>query len=316
MFYIRTVTALLLIVGVVAGCAKTQPLQTHYIPPEKGVSVWIDTDPACGKLLVNSDPDDCLAYILAKRAGVDIVGISTVGGNAREEDTWEVAQTLVADHSKLHRGIGGCNSDAVIALERESKLNRLRILALGPLTNIATWVACNPDAKNRISEIIFIGSRQKGQKFIPNKNWLFTPELSDLNVEKDEKATQTILNSRIPIVFIPFEAGNAVPIAYASVLDVGISLPEEIETRLRSWSARFWLFAGTNGFLPFDPVAVAYLLWPDEFLCKKVTPEVTSNQLLVQFTKKETPYTYCVPKDSSHIRSLILLTLKKRSHSD
>jgi len=44
--------------------------------------VWIDTDAACGHART-ADPDDCLAILLLARSpGVELVGISTVFGNA------------------------------------------------------------------------------------------------------------------------------------------------------------------------------------------------------------------------------------------
>jgi inosine-uridine nucleoside N-ribohydrolase len=56
--------------------------------------VWIDTDAACGHART-ADPDDCLAILLLARSpGVELVGISTVFGNAPLEVTDRTAREL------------------------------------------------------------------------------------------------------------------------------------------------------------------------------------------------------------------------------
>jgi purine nucleosidase len=58
--------------------------------------IWIDTDAACGHGRT-TDPDDCLAILLLARApGAEIVGFSTVFGNAPLAVTDRITRDLMA----------------------------------------------------------------------------------------------------------------------------------------------------------------------------------------------------------------------------
>jgi inosine-uridine nucleoside N-ribohydrolase len=90
------------------------------------VRLWIDTD-------VGDNPDDAIALLVAAAApDVDLVGVSTVGGDTERRAA--VARALVdapviggADPGRLGRAILDRAPDAV--------------LAIGPLTNVAALVA-------------------------------------------------------------------------------------------------------------------------------------------------------------------------------
>ena len=65
--------------------------------------VWIDTDAACGHGRA-TDPDDCFALLALIRApGLEIVGVSTVFGNAPLDVTDRTTRDLIPH--------GGCRTD-------------------------------------------------------------------------------------------------------------------------------------------------------------------------------------------------------------
>ncbi|NQV93502.1 nucleoside hydrolase [Candidatus Kaiserbacteria bacterium] len=289
------------------GCAGVELPQLTPVTSANSERVWVDMDPACGVELVHSDPDDCLAYILARRAKMNIVGISTTKGNASESDTWKIAQTLVGDDIPLYRGRGGCQSNAVRALKKAAQ-KPLKIMALGPLTNIAALLQCHPEAAQHITEVVFVGSRFAGERFVVNPNWFIQMNLKDLNVVSDIEAVSTVLSSKIPLRYVPFEAGRRVPIQYSVVIGYRVKLPDYLHERLRDWGLMFSVLAGSDGFLPFDAVAVAYALWPKQFLCKTVSSQLVRDELIVKI-KKEEVNTRCVPKNGNLLRILILSTL-------
>ena len=76
--------------------------------------VWIDTDAACGHGRT-TDPDDCFAILLlAQAAGLEIVGISTVFGNAPLDITDRTTRDLMTvigqtgvEAPPVHRGSAG-----------------------------------------------------------------------------------------------------------------------------------------------------------------------------------------------------------------
>ena len=58
--------------------------------------VWVDTDAACGAGRT-TDPDDCYAILLLARSpGIELVGISTVAGNAPLPETDRITRELMA----------------------------------------------------------------------------------------------------------------------------------------------------------------------------------------------------------------------------
>lgn len=290
------------------GCTGVELPPLIQVTTANNERVWVDMDPACGAELVYSDPDDCLAYIMARRAKMNIVGISITGGNAPEQDTWEVAQALVGSDAPLYRGKGGCKSEVVKALKKETESGPVKILALGPLTNIALLLRCYPDSAHRIAEVIFVGSRFSGETFVVNPDWFIQMNLRDLNVVSDTSAVSMVLNSGVPLKYIPFEAGRRVPIRYRTILGYKIKLPEYLHERLRGWELMFSVLVGSDGFLPFDAVAVAYALWPEQFECEVVNSQLIKDELIVKNDQGGTD-TRCVPKNKELLQSLILSTL-------
>jgi len=272
--------------------------------------IWLDMDPACGEQLHYSDPDDCLAYFVARRTHMNIVGVSTTGGNAPENDTWEIAQRLVGKEIPLHRGLGGCQSSAVNALKKASDIGPLRIIALGPLTNVSTFLKCHPEAVQNITEVLFVGSRFENESFVINQNWFIQMDLKDLNVVEDVEAVQITIDSGVKLTYIPFEAGKIVPIRYGSMVRNGIKLPDYLHERLRGWDLMFSALAGTDGFLSFDAVAVAFALWPEQFSCVPVDSRLVQSELIVEIEQGDAgENTRCIPQNGDRLRSLIFSAL-------
>ncbi|MFI5015705.1 MAG: nucleoside hydrolase [Hyphomicrobiales bacterium] len=194
-------------------------------------AVIIDTDPGL---------DDALALFLACASPeLDIIGIVTVAGNIGLAATTANALKLVAF---LDRGeipvIAGCARP----LEREplaaadihgedglggvvlpppeqsalaadatdwmaDQLTRrpgrsLRILALGPLTNLARLVEARPDAARRLAGIIAMGGavRERGN---------VTP-FAEFNVAADPEAAAIVLRSGVPITLVPLDVTRKV----------------------------------------------------------------------------------------------------------
>lgn len=124
--------------------------------------VWIDTDAACGHGQ-RTDPDDCFAILLlAETNGIEIVGISTVFGNAPLEVTDTTTRILTAEMARdgtasapVYRGLSEPMDEdpaqneapAQQALREALKAGSLVIVALGPMTNIAAALTDRPTYK-------------------------------------------------------------------------------------------------------------------------------------------------------------------------
>ena len=196
----------------------------HYAPAPrdavKAARVWIDADPACGTG-GHRDPDDCLALLsLASATGIDIVGISTVFGNAPVSETDRVMRALVgqlsprADRIKpavlpVFKGCGaatqkcledGGGLEAQAALRHALQAGTLDYVALGPLTNLAAVLTQEPALAGRIPRVVAVVGRRPGHRFHPSENrcigaMLFGhgPIFRDLNAVLDTRAVAVVL---------------------------------------------------------------------------------------------------------------------------
>lgn len=220
--------------------------------------VWIDTHPACDAR-ASSEVDDCWALIQALRSpALAIRGISTVFGNGDGATAFAIAS-----------GLGR-------ALARE----RLTVIALGPLTNVATVIAGSPELIPNIGRVVAVAGRRPGAARTTGANPLV--HFHDLNFRKDPEAVRTVLESGVPLVLLPFEAARKVTIGRADLarLSTGVASARWLASASASWldAWEIWLLA--DGFHPFDSLAVGYVTMPALFTCETVPARITSRAFL------------------------------------
>ena len=246
-------------------------------------TVWIDTDPACG-VSDTADVDDCWALLYALRSPeLQIRGMSTVFGNAEGATTHAVAKRLVSEsttaqspipifagaerRSEEGRAPSTAASDAIfLALKRE----RLTVIALGPVTNIAAVIGLHPEVASRIEAVVAVaGTRPSQQRLYPSgSSWM---HFHDLNFKKDAGAFQRVLVAGIPIVLLPFEAAQDVTI---SGEDLDRLKRSGRDGRYLAGISAGWLdfwkeWLRSTGFHPFDSLAVGWIVAPHYFECGK-----------------------------------------------
>ena len=250
--------------------------------------VWIDTDPACGHSR-SSDPDDCLAILLlARTPGIELVGISTVHGNAPLEVTDRTAREL-ADRLRaegldvpVHRGSGD-------ALARALAAGPLTVLSLGPLTNLELTLRRHPTLAGRVGRLVAVMGRRPGHLFHPTENrgagavlLGHGPVFRDLNFAEDSGAAAAIVARRLPTTLIPYDVARQVLVGAAD-LDRIAAAGEAgtwVANRSRGW-LEFWRTdVGLDGFYPFDAVAAMYVADPGLFSCARASAWVGQDQRL------------------------------------
>ena len=254
--------------------------------------VWVDTDAACGAG-PTTDPDDCLALLaLLKAQAVDVVGVSTVFGNApldvTDRTTRDLISRLAADGFRVppvHRGrasAASANDDAPTPAEhalRDALFDApMVIIALGPLTNIAAVLRRHPALSPRIQQIVAVMGQRRGHVFHPVEGGTagmllgHGPVFQDFNFVKDHTAAAEVVSLALPMTLIPYEAASEVAITER---DLGaMSRPGEsarwVAERSLGWLAFWQENIRQRGFFPFDLVAAAYLLHPGLFRCAEV----------------------------------------------
>lgn len=179
----------------------------------------IDTDPGC---------DDAVAICLALGAEThDVVGITTVHGNARVEDTTTNALDILstvgaehlpvaagcanplvleADHAESIHGSGGIRGDLqesdgqpldehgarYIVRQARSHPGELTIATLGPLSNLAIALNLEPELPTLVDNVVVMG----GAAFVPGN---VTP-LAEANFFHDPHAAKRVVQAFDPTI--------------------------------------------------------------------------------------------------------------------
>jgi inosine-uridine nucleoside N-ribohydrolase len=231
-------------------------------------TVWIDTDVSIGSPI--REVDDAYALVLALHSPeIRIAGISTSYGNAPLSHTTRAARELIREFGgpanlRPEQVFAGAASAASIgrrtpasealaaALEKES----ITYVALGPLTNLATFLRLHPKSARKIERVIFLGGQAQGSTLAFGPRHSF--HIHDANVSKDPTATEAVMRSKIPLTLVP--------IATASELLLNEENLRELERQggAGNYLARrskvwlwFWThFVKTNGGPIFDALAV------------------------------------------------------------
>lgn len=265
------------------------PGQAYAVPRR----LWIDTDAACG-YSERTDPDDCFAIaLLAQESDLDVVGISSVFGNAPrevvDETTNELSDRLAAQLGRKFSVYTGSSTalesqplttrlPAHAALIAALEAGPLTIVALGPLTNLATVLLERPDLSSRVAHLIAVMGRRPGHIFHPaegaDAGILFGhgPVFRDLNFMLDVPAAARIVSMNLSMTLIPYDAARGVEITHKDLdrLTASGSAISWVAGRARPW-LRYWQEGiGREGFYPFDLLAAAYVMVPSHFGCARV----------------------------------------------
>ena len=252
-------------------------------PRAASTPVWIDTDPAIGE--PERDVDDGLALVQAFHSPeLDLRGVSVVFGNAELVRGLPIARRLAKDFGppglKVFRGAArasdlGHETDASRALASALRAGPLTILALGPMTNVATLLMTHPDLASRVTRVIAVAGRRPGQRFTtgttnPNGH-------RDFNFELDPRAFQVLLDSKVQLVLAPFEISSKIWIEEADLDRLaasGSSAARSLVAPSRAWRSMWSRLFGVHGFNPFDTLAVAYAISSAGFACETVPARI------------------------------------------
>jgi pyrimidine-specific ribonucleoside hydrolase len=247
-------------------------------------------------IILDCDPghDDALAILLAlARPEVDLLGITTVGGNAPLEATTRNALRVLtlagrsdipvaagADRplvrplriaAQVHgvSGLDGADlpepaaepdpAGAVALMTRligESE-QPVTIVPTGPLTNVAILLAAHPDLRDRIERICLMGGA------IGEGNWTASAEF---NIWVDPEAASRVFDSGLPITMIGIDVTHqaVVPVAKTDELaDLGNHTGRVFAGLFRffaEWHAKRY---GWDGSPIHDAVAVGHVATGD-----------------------------------------------------
>lgn len=241
------------------------------------VPVWIDTDPSVA--IGGHEVDDGFALIQAFHSPeLEVRGVSIVFGNAPLSTAWPIGSEIVERFGplglKAYRGASsseelGQETEASKALATAVRRERLTILAIGPVTNVATVLKLHPELAKNIQRIICVAGRRPGQRFVVSSSQ--QQAFRDFNFELDPAGFQVLLDSGIPLVLAPWEISSKVWIRRADLeqLRKGGPQTEYLAGPALDWLEWWRKNLGTDGFNPFDTLAVAYVTSPGLLHCSE-----------------------------------------------
>lgn len=252
--------------------------------------IWIDTDLSVGTVSESGSPcdvDDAYAILsLFNAVNLKVEGISTVFGNTDVETAFKLAKILahlfgpvtlpVVKGAASNMDINAiAETDATRALAKQLEKGPLTIVALGPATNIASFVLLHPELVHRINQVILVAGRSSEEvHFIAGANQEIP--FRDLNFDLDPDAFRILLEKDIPLVLTPFELAHKVWITQKELNSLGESdgvgsyLKQQSQPWLDHWITSF----GAQGFNPFDALAAGFAKNPNLFEREKVPVEI------------------------------------------
>lgn len=234
--------------------------------------VWVDTDIMIGKL--KHDVDDGLALImLLADTAIQIEGISFVHGvNYAQKVTEKMLGWYAPDRDiPLFKGADraselGTATPAVEAIIVALEKGPMTILALGPMTNVATALQFRPDLHSNVLSVVYCAGRVPGMTFSPGSGKI---KFSDYNFDLDPVSSELVLNSGVPMLLAGYDCSDSLFIAHEDFIHLKQNQrpgDKWLYHQLKEWEKLWRLFMGSEkGFIPFDCSTVGAFLYPNEF---------------------------------------------------
>jgi inosine-uridine nucleoside N-ribohydrolase len=255
--------------------------------------------PVRRRVVLDCDPghDDAMAILLAAASpAIDLEAITTVAGNQTLEkvtlnarrvctvagiETVPIAagcespmrrNRIVAGAIHGDSGLDGVDWDAptvsldqrhavelLVELAMRHEARPLTIVAVGPLTNVATALQREPRIAGRIDRISIMGGA------IGLGNW--TPS-AEFNFYADPEAAEVVFASGVPITLVPLEVTHqalATEPILARIATLDSAVARMSDALLRYFSETYERVFGFNAPAVHDPCAVAAIIDPTIF---------------------------------------------------
>ncbi len=263
------------------GCAPSER-------PKAGgeVAVWIDADPMIGE--AERDVSGAFALVQAFNSDVlDVRGVSAVFGEVPLVRTWPITQDLVDRFGpatlRPWRGAAGPHerhapTEASEALATALRKDPLVIVALGPLTNIASTLTRNPELAARVVRVVALTGTRDAETSATAGNGAAPPPHApgpqpwrrrDVNVALDVAAAEMVLDSGVPLTLVPLEIAGSVWITGEDLdrLADGPAAARFLAEGARTWLRVWEESGGAPGFHPYETLAVDVAGTPDGYAC-------------------------------------------------
>ena len=151
----------------------------------------------------------------------------------------------------------GKRTAATDALAEALKKTRLTYIAVGPLTNLATFLELHPELAPRIERVIFLGGHEEGERLAFGPKHSFV--VHDANVFKDPAAAARVVHSKIPVTLVPISTASKLRLEEGDLRRLEGSGGRSAQYLARHSKVWFWFwrrFVGEEGGPIFDLGAI------------------------------------------------------------
>lgn len=256
------------------------------------------------RVVIDTDPgiDDAIAILLALASPeIEVVAITTVAGNVGLEATTlnarrlvELAHREVAIAAGCAEALAGPSGEARevhgedglgnlawpeprVGLSPEHAVEVMArlvdeapttIVAIGPLTNLATLLDRHPRIDERVTRIVLMG----GASFHGN----VTPA-AEFNVWADPEAAERVFAASWPITVVPLDLTHQVVLRdedLAHLADLGTEVGRRAAAMLETLASFHERRHGSRDVIIHDPVAVYEVLAPGAISTQGVRVEI------------------------------------------
>jgi inosine-uridine nucleoside N-ribohydrolase len=257
-------------------------------PPAKPRRIWFDTDMIIGmKDRTPREVDDAVALLMALKHPnkVQLVGISTV---TYVNYGYDVTQKLLGWYNRdasgkpgreipVYRGSDtlrdiGRETDASRAMTAALRREKMPILAIGPVTNVATVIKNHPELVSQIDEVVVCAGRTPGLPFKPGLEKL---SVGDYNFEMDPEAFRVLFESGVRVVLSGYECSVSMLLGRTDIQFLQTSKhpgDQWLYEAFRPWQKFNQQLFGVDGFVPWDTTPLGYLTHPNQFKYYKDIP--------------------------------------------
>ncbi len=230
--------------------------------------LWIDSDNALGS--PSGDVDDGFALSALFKSGLKIEAVSSVFGNSQEPLVYRnllQLGSLCGYQGKTLRGANSSNAGPSEAsrflAQREQPC---RVIALGPLTNVAASLRENPRAVENINEIVFVGTNYRYS--LPALRFF------DFNHWNDPASLREVVRSLVPLTIIPCDVARRLRVTYADLKGIRGPTGEFIHAQSQRWFRRAMILKLSASIPVWDLVAAVFAIEPGLFHTVQTTLKV------------------------------------------
>lgn len=260
------------------------------------IDLLLDTDNALGS--AKGDVDDGLAIVSLLRSGLPVAGLASVGGNTSEAEADRnnrVLAPLCGYRGPYWRGAEA--GEVADRVDRTATLGGpLRIVALGPLTNVAALLAAGARRRDPpvIAEVVLVGSNASSPGRFPP----WWPH--EFNLTHDRPAARAVFEAGLPLTIVPLDVARRLRVGHPELAELDGELGELLRRHSARWLRRSRFLHGPGGFPAFDLAAAAWVTDPDLLETEDTTARIHPN-LWVEYGRGGRPVRLVRDLDAAEI---------------